>query len=549
MLKFRFPTALSRLNFRIGTKLAITVGIGIVLVTGMIGNQQLSNASVAQQTELERAEQFVTANILRAGVALQRMQIGTREIRLAISEREADQALADLRTSMGRAVSFLQAAVQISADAENTQRFEKLVKLAKSYAEAAAEMVALKKDYAEIAKPLEQVTKIGMEIDGLIEKATLVATTLASRRMAAVAAQMTEAGQISFGFGFIVVVILMGAALFGMLSISRPIRHIADVLLQLAHGTREFDIPYTGRGDEVGDAARAASTFRDNLVRLEKLEAEQKETTERVMAERKDMVRDLADMFEQAIGNIVGAVSSAATEMETTAGILTKNAEATRQLSADVAVASKQASSNVQSAASATGEVGASIEEIGRQVQQSTKIAAEAVMQAEQTDARIAELSRSASRIGEVVTLITTIAGQTNLLALNATIEAARAGEAGRRRGQNAGHADRKGNGSDQVADRRDAEYHQRLGRRDQGDRQHDRPHLGNCRDHRRRGRCARRGDTGNRSQCRASGAWRSASGDHHHRSEPRCRRDRHRIGKGSAGGHIPFGRESQARK
>jgi methyl-accepting chemotaxis protein len=76
--------------------------------------------------------------------------------------------------------------------------------------------------------------------------------------------------------------------------------------------------------------------------------------------------------------------------------------------------------------------VGASIEEIGRQVQQSTKIAAEAVKQAEQTDARIAELSRSAARIGEVVTLITTIAGQTNLLALNATIEAARAGEAGR---------------------------------------------------------------------------------------------------------------------
>jgi methyl-accepting chemotaxis protein len=37
-----------------------------------------------------------------------------------------------------------------------------------------------------------------------------------------------------------------------------------------------------------------------------------------------------------------------------------------------------------------------------------------------------------ASRIGDVVELINTIAGQTNLLALNATIEAARAGEAGR---------------------------------------------------------------------------------------------------------------------
>ena len=52
--------------------------------------------------------------------------------------------------------------------------------------------------------------------------------------------------------------------------------------------------------------------------------------------------------------------------------------------------------------------------------------------QAEKTDARITELSQAASRIGDVVKLITAIAEQTNLLALNATIEAARAGDAGR---------------------------------------------------------------------------------------------------------------------
>jgi methyl-accepting chemotaxis protein len=44
----------------------------------------------------------------------------------------------------------------------------------------------------------------------------------------------------------------------------------------------------------------------------------------------------------------------------------------------------------------------------------------------------MAELSRAADRIGDVIKLITTIAEQTNLLALNATIEAARAGEAGK---------------------------------------------------------------------------------------------------------------------
>jgi methyl-accepting chemotaxis protein len=73
-----------------------------------------------------------------------------------------------------------------------------------------------------------------------------------------------------------------------------------------------------------------------------------------------------------------------------------------------------------------------SITEIGRQVHGSSPIAADAVRQAERTDARIVELSKAAGRIGDVVKLITAIAEQTNLLALNATIEAARAGEAGK---------------------------------------------------------------------------------------------------------------------
>src|SRR5206468_7946108 len=60
------------------------------------------------------------------------------------------------------------------------------------------------------------------------------------------------------------------------------------------------------------------------------------------------------------------------------------------------------------------------------------RMSGEAVDQARTTNDRVSELSKAASRIGDVVELINTIAGQTNLLALNATIEAARAGEAGR---------------------------------------------------------------------------------------------------------------------
>jgi methyl-accepting chemotaxis protein len=86
----------------------------------------------------------------------------------------------------------------------------------------------------------------------------------------------------------------------------------------------------------------------------------------------------------------------------------------------------------VQSVAASTEEMASSVTEIGRQVQESSKIAGGAVQQAQTTDGRITKLSDAASRIGDVAQIIAAIASQTNLLALNATIEAARAGEAGR---------------------------------------------------------------------------------------------------------------------
>jgi methyl-accepting chemotaxis protein len=148
--------------------------------------------------------------------------------------------------------------------------------------------------------------------------------------------------------------------------------------------------------------------------------------------DQRTAMRNLAHNFEAAVGEIINTVSSASTELEASAGSLTKTAEMTERLSAAVASASVEASANVQSVASATEEMTSSVNEIGRQVTESAAIADEAVHQAERTDAGISELSRAAERIGDVLKLITSIAEQTNLLALNATIEAARAGDAGR---------------------------------------------------------------------------------------------------------------------
>jgi len=82
--------------------------------------------------------------------------------------------------------------------------------------------------------------------------------------------------------------------------------------------------------------------------------------------------------------------------------------------------------------AAAAEELTATVAAVSEQIRNSAAIAAQAVTDAGRTDAIVQGLSGAAEKIGDVVKLITAIAGQTNLLALNATIEAARAGEAGK---------------------------------------------------------------------------------------------------------------------
>ncbi len=97
-----------------------------------------------------------------------------------------------------------------------------------------------------------------------------------------------------------------------------------------------------------------------------------------------------------------------------------------------MAAAAEEASSNVGTVAAAAEELGASVQEIGRQVDGSARLARAAVAEAGQTADRVRAPTEATARIGSVVGLISSIAGQTNLLALSATIEAARAGVAGR---------------------------------------------------------------------------------------------------------------------
>jgi methyl-accepting chemotaxis protein len=230
----------------------------------------------------------------------------------------------------------------------------------------------------------------------------------------------------------VILLFMLAVSIFVARSVTTPLQRMTLTMNDLASGNLAVEVPGIGRGDEIGEMAKAVEVFKSNAVARQSLEAEQRAAETRTIASRKADMNKMADDFEAAVGRIVETVSSASGQLEASAGTLTSTAERAQELATTVAAASEEASTNVQSVASATEEMASSVTEISRQVQESARMANDAVNQARFTNDRVSELSKAATRIGDVVELINTIAGQTNLLALNATIEAARAGEAGR---------------------------------------------------------------------------------------------------------------------
>jgi methyl-accepting chemotaxis protein len=412
--------------------LVTAAGLGAVVFTGLyalsdvkVGGRlydkiKLGNDLVA---DILPPPEYVIESYLEATLALNNpAELATRRDRLAQLKKEYDER----REYWSK--SDLDPAIKaklIEQSHREVQRFWNAVEQVFLPALAIADTATATKSYAELTAAylahravIDEIVKKTNDDNAAIEAG-------ATERVKNFTAILWSISGLVF--------LMIGGGIFGVgLGVIRPMTGMTGVMARLAGGALDTEIPSLKRGDEVGAMARAVQVFKENALRVRAMEAEQAGLKLKAEEDRKAAISRVADGFEQAIGKIVEAVSSASAEIEIAAGSLTKTAETTHELASAAAVASDRSSASVQSAAVASEEMASSVTEIGRQVHQSEKITHAAVRQAEQTNARISELSQSAGRIGEVVKLIAAVAEQTNLLALNATIEAARAGEAGR---------------------------------------------------------------------------------------------------------------------
>ncbi|CAA7621173.1 Methyl-accepting chemotaxis protein [Magnetospirillum sp. LM-5] len=231
-------------------------------------------------------------------------------------------------------------------------------------------------------------------------------------------------------FGFFAVLGIVVVIITGRL-IARPVHEMTSVMERLSRGDTSVEVPSLGQTDEIGEMAQAVAVFRDNIERTNRLEQE-KQAAAAASAERAQRREKLTEGFNEAMEHVLETVMETVRQVHTNSDGLQNTASRASEQGAAVAQAAEQAAANVETVAVAAEQLGSSVQEIARQITTTVEATAEAVEGAKNANATMSSLDESAKRIGEVVSLINTIASQTNLLALNATIEAARAGEAGK---------------------------------------------------------------------------------------------------------------------
>jgi methyl-accepting chemotaxis protein len=445
-------------NLRIGAKLGIASALGVIFVALMIINQLTANATISRTNESVLLQSNIARAAIDAKAAARGLQIGAGNIRVATTDEELQKATEYLAARFKGFLGFVDEITRLST-ADTRSQLDKLKSTATAFEAAAAKLAKMKTELLEIASVEASGLAISNEAQARAAQLTTDSRQIANDVMLSLSVQLESnansivdrakqamtgeiekaaqqaawADKMSLAIGGIAALLLIVTSVLSALSIAGPMRSLSRAMQELANGNFDVQLPGIGRKDEIGAVARAVETFKLKAEEKAVLEAQSKRQQDDILAgqRRTEMIK-LADAFEGAVGEIVSTVSTASTELEQSAKALTSTAERTQEITVAVASASEEASANVQSVATATEQLSSSVNEISRQVQDSARIAADAVGQARATTERVSELSKAASRIGDVVELINTIAGQTNLLALNATIEAARAGDAGR---------------------------------------------------------------------------------------------------------------------
>jgi methyl-accepting chemotaxis protein len=320
-------------NLSIGTKLIVTSALGIMLMAGMIATLMIGNASIRDAVDDSNLQQSLAQAASDTRGSVRGLEIGLRDMRLALGLDGSKQAMEYFRNKQKATNGFVDFLLKSVKVEENQQRMKRVKTLVDQYVAMVEKIGGMNAEIFSLqgqrmgattteARDLtEQIGDLDSEANRLMRESALPmademeklladlvtsAKENSTKQVAALTQTMSSTEQLALGVGIAAILTLIASAAYGSFAIARPMRKMAQVLTALTKD-HNVDVPYTKRGDEVGDNARAAQTFKEGLIRMEQMEAEQK-AAEKISAEdRRVAMQKLTDDFEAAIGGIVKA--------------------------------------------------------------------------------------------------------------------------------------------------------------------------------------------------------------------------------------------------
>ena len=310
-------------NIRIGTKLAIMSGLGVLLVVGMIAASLYGNSLIKSSNAAAVERQAIMRETAQIELAFVNIRLAVRNIRLATTVAELNAAN-NVEARLKDADKLFSTLMPRFQSAENRDRAEKVQAAMRQYVATALKETVPKKiealnlgpnDSARIVALYAETQRIQHEdLDpgadkGIAALGDMQKTTASKAAETADEAnrQMASSETLNIGIGSAVVLVLIGSAVFGAMTIARPLRRLTGLLQRMAKG-EEVEITGTERKDEIGDTANAVNGIKAMLAEKAKEEAEQRIGLDKqAAAEREASAKKMADEFEAAVGGIVTA--------------------------------------------------------------------------------------------------------------------------------------------------------------------------------------------------------------------------------------------------
>ncbi|GGQ47773.1 hypothetical protein GCM10010166_14820 [Couchioplanes caeruleus subsp. azureus] len=385
-----------------GRRLTLLVGVGLAVTLAIVGAVLVGVQQVQQVSE-----EFHRVSAARR-LAL---QLDTRASELKVDAYKAlvvadpAEAKADVADDTAQALGLVQNLHDLRLDGEAAAAVATVEAASREYTTqlgtfvdaAVADQAAARARYADIQAANDKSDDVLSAAGELLQKQL-------DDETAELQAALTWIRSITLVVALLGLVALLAVAVAVTRSITGPLRRLQNRLRDVAEGEGDLTARLNEDGpDEIAGTARWFNVFASHMA-----------ATVRSVAERAQ------------------SLAAASEQLTASSRELNRSAQDSASRTGEVSAAAGTVSDNVQTVAAGTEEMTASIREIAGNATTATEVAANAVSMVASTTSTVARLGDSSLEIGNVVKVITAIAGQTNLLALNATIEAARAGESGK---------------------------------------------------------------------------------------------------------------------